>query len=270
MLKRALVFVLTLLIAAGTCFSQEPGARRPRHGPSPWLKAESPHFEIHCQSALGSDLDRVIRSGEAAYDKVSGRLDFVLATKVPLVVFTPSGPLTHEQVAGYAASDDVAPPQPHRSRILLPLSGDRTQLDALLVHELAHLLMYEMILPGRSGDGGLPRWIREGFAAHMVGVWTDDDTHLMQELVAASGIPALSRLTGSDGFANAHLNDVIGHAAFDCIEGRWGVGSVRRFLRALIVPRADKTYDAVFELTPAAFDAAFRQYAADRFRPAAR
>lgn len=49
------------------------------------------------------------------------------------------------------------------------------------------------------------------------------------------------------------------------IETRWGPRSVRRFLDALIMPRVDKTYDAVFDLAPADFDAAFRQYAERRF-----
>jgi|SRR5215211_4647035 hypothetical protein len=38
------------------------------------------------------------------------------------------------------------------------------------------------------------------------------------------------------------------------IESRWGPASIRRFIDALIVPRVDKTYDAVFDLTPAEFD----------------
>jgi hypothetical protein len=54
------------------------------------------------------------------------------------------------------------------------------------------------------------------------------------------------------------------------IESRWGPASIRRFLNALIVPRLGKTYDAVFELTPAEFDAAFRQYVERRFRPVIR
>ena len=87
----------------------------------------------------------------------------------------------------------------------------------------------------------------------------------MRELVAAGQVPALSRLTGSGGFADPRVNDALGHVAFDCIESRWGSASIRRFINALIVPRMDKTYDAVFELTPAQFDAAFRQYAERRF-----
>jgi hypothetical protein len=67
----------------------------------------------------------------------------------------------------------------------------------------------------------------------MVGVWPDDDERLMRELVASGDIPALSQLTGTGGFANAHLNDALGHGAFDYIESSWGPTSIRRFLNAL-------------------------------------
>jgi hypothetical protein len=245
-------------------------APRSHQGQSLWLRVGTQHFEIHYLPALAPELDAVVRRAEAAYDRVSKRLSFVLATRVPLVIFAPSGSMTREQVAAYASSDQVTPPQPHRSRIVLPLPEDDAQLDALMVHELTHLLMCEIILPGRGGDGGLPRWVHEGIATHMVGAWLDDDERLMRELVASGHVPALSQLIGSGTFANARLNDALGHAAFDYMENRWGPTSIRRFLNALIVPRVDKTYDAVFGLTPEEFDAAFRQYAERRFRPVVR
>jgi hypothetical protein len=92
----------------------------------------------------------------------------------------------------------------------------------------------------------------------------------MRELVASANVPALSQLTGSGGFTNISVNDAVGHVAFEYIESRWGPTSIRLFLNALIVPRVDKTYDAVFDLTPAEFDAAFRQYAERRFGPVVR
>ena len=101
----------------------------------------------------------------------------------------------------------------------------------------------------------------------MVGTWSDDHERLMRMLVASGKVPALSQLSGSGGFADERLNDALGHAAFDYIESRWGRASIRRFINALIVPRVDRTYDAVFDLTPAEFDAAFRQYAERRFAP---
>jgi hypothetical protein len=148
--KRALIFVLTL-IAAGPWLSPEAAARSSEQGQSPWLRHESRHFEIHYQRVLAADLDRVVRSAEAAYDHVSARLNFVLRTKVPLVVFAPSSSMTLEQVVACSMSDEVAPPQPHRSRIVLPLPDGDAQLDTSVVHELTHLLMSEIILPGRDG-----------------------------------------------------------------------------------------------------------------------
>jgi len=269
MLKRPPAFAL-ILTATAVWWSPALAARSSRQIQSPWLRTESRRFEIHYQRALAPDLDRVLRSAEAAYDQIGRRLDFVLATKVPLVVFAPSGAMTPEQVAEYATGDQVAPPQPHRSRLVLPLPADDAQLDKMMIHELTHLLMCEIILPGRGGDGGVPRWVHEGIASHMAAVWSDDDRRLMRELVASGAVPALSRLIGDGGFANERLNEALGHAAFDYIESRWGPTSLRRFLNALIVPRVDKTYDAVFELTPAAFDTAFRQYAERQFKPAVR
>ena len=52
--------------------------------------------------------------------------------------------------------------------------------------------------------------------------WSDDHERLMRELVAAGNVPALSQLTGSGGFANARVNEALGHVAFDHIQSRWG------------------------------------------------
>jgi hypothetical protein len=269
MLPRVLVFMLTLMTAA-MWLPPQADAAGSRQGQSPWPRTHSQHFEIHYLPALAPEVERVVRSAERAYDRVSGRLDFVFGKKVPLVLFAPAGPLTRDAVAAYATSDEVAPPRPHRSRIVLPLPERDADLDARIVHELTHLLVFEIILPGQSGDGGLPRWVNEGIANYMVGTWSDDRERLMRNLVTSGNVPDLSQLSGGGGFADERVNDALGHAAFDYMESRWGRGSIRRFVNALIVPRVNRTYDAVLDLTPAAFDAAFRQYAARRFTPVVR
>jgi hypothetical protein len=264
MLQRPLMFALTLM-TAGLSISPEAPTAPSWQDQTSWLRTDSERFEIHYVPALARELERVTRSAERAYDRISGRLSFTLATKVPLVMFAPSGPLTQEVVVTYATSDHVAPQHPHRSRIVLPLREGDTDLDALMVHELTHLLVGEIIVPHAPGDGGVPRWVHEGIASYMAGGWSDDHERMMREIVTAGNVPALSQLAGDGGFANPRLNDAIGQAAFDYIESRWGPTSIRRFINALIVPRVNKTYDAVFELTPAEFDAAFRQYAERRF-----
>jgi hypothetical protein len=246
--------------------SREAAKAQSTQALSPWQRTDTQHFEVHYLTALAPELDRVFRSAERAYDRISGRLDFVLATKVPLVIFAPSGPITREQAMAYGMTNQVVAPRvPHRSRMALPVLESDAQLDALMLHELTHILVGEIIMPGRGGDSGVPGWVREGIADYMAGIWREDDERLMREVVASGNVPALSQLSGDGGFANARLNYALGHVAFDYIERRWGPTSVRRFLNALIVPRVSKTDDAVFDLTPAEFDAAFQQYAERRF-----
>ena len=173
MLQRALAFGL-MLISTGVWLSTEPAKAQSRPGQSVWLRTESQHFEIHYLPALAPEVDAVVRSAERASDQISGRLDFVFGKKVPLVMFETTGPLTRDEVVAYAISDEVAPQRPHPSRLVLPVPERDAELDALVVHELTHLLVCEIILPEQSGDGGLPRWVHEGIANYMVGTWSAD------------------------------------------------------------------------------------------------
>ena len=128
MLERALVFALTLTTAA---VWSSPAAAAPfGRSQSVWQRSESHHFEIHYLPALARELERVTRSAERVYDRVSGRFNFTLSTKVPLVIVRSVGRPDPRTVVTYATSDQVAPQQPHRSRIVLPLRGGDTKFDA--------------------------------------------------------------------------------------------------------------------------------------------
>ena len=263
MLKRPLLFALTLIVAA-MWSSPEAATGRVAQGQSAWRTSESQHFEIHYLPTLVSDLERVTRGAERAYALLSARLTFSLPAKVPLIMFAPSAGMPLQQVVTYARSDRVASRlEPHRSRMVLPVRDGNSQLDALIVHELTHHFVSEIILPQRPGDGGVPRWVHEGVARYMADGWSDEDERLMREIAATGRVPALSQMIGDGG--NPRLNGALGHVAFAYIESRWGASAIRRFIDALIVPRVDKSYDAVFDLTPEAFDAAFRQYVERRF-----
>ena len=256
--------VALTLITAGAWSALRSAPLPPQPSSPRWLRAESARFEIHYPPGLVRDLDRVSRSAERAYDRVSARLDFVLGAKVPLIMFDPSAEVTRQAAVAYATSDDVAPQWPHRSRIVLAVSDSDADLDANVVHEVTHLLVCEIILPSQSGTGGVPRWVHEGLAQYMVGHWSEADVGVMRTLAASDRIPSLSRLTDGSPL-EPRVHDVLGHAAFDYIESRWGRHGIRRFVDGLIVPRVDAAYTSVLDATPQEFDAAFRQYAIRRF-----
>jgi hypothetical protein len=163
---------------------------------SSWQRIDSEHFEIHYQPTLAPRLGHVVQSAERAYDRIAGQLNFVWPTKVPLMVFAPSGSMTRAEMRAFTGSAPVALTSAHRSRLDLPLPESDSQFDALIVHELTHVLVSALIWQDRIGDGGLPHWIKEGVAG-IVGVWRDD-VRQMRELVASDGV-RLSRTRGSGG-----------------------------------------------------------------------
>jgi hypothetical protein len=201
MFPQLLMFAVTPMTAA-IWSPPQAATRESRQDQSRWLRTESQHFEIHYLPTLARDVERMVRGAERAYDHISGRLDFVFAKEVPLVMFAVTGPLTRDEIVAYSVSDEVAPQQPHGSHLVLPVPAPDADLDALIVHELTHLLVCEMALPEQCGDAGLPRWVHEGIANYMVGTWSDDHERLMRNLAASGNVPSLSQLSGGGGFAD--------------------------------------------------------------------
>ena len=67
---------------------------------------------------------------------------------MPVVLFVPAGAVTGEEAVAYAISDTVAPPVPHRDRLVLPLPETDAELEVLVRHELTHTLVSEIVAPG--------------------------------------------------------------------------------------------------------------------------
>jgi hypothetical protein len=61
---------------------------------------------------------------------------------------------------------------------------------------------------------------------------------------------------------------LLGHAAFDFVESRYGRDAIRQFPRELrrdLIDGAGDFYRGAFKTTPVEFDDAFRQYLQGRF-----
>ncbi len=142
----------------------------------------------------------------------------------------------------------------------------------LVRHELTHTLVSEIVAPGVGGPrpSGFPLWVPEGVASYMTAEWSDANNRRIRDLVSSGDVPALSQLTGDGGFADASLNDALGHVAFDYIEERWGPDWIRRFLDAIAVGSDVRAYESVFDQTPARFDAAFGRYVEGQFSSSVR
>jgi hypothetical protein len=227
-----------------------------------WKIYATQHFEIYFPPELDSQLARVEREAESAYQQISADLRHDLGFSPSLLLFTTRADrdrgLTSGTVQGRPDS---------RTRILLSFDEPSERLHGDLVHEITHTFEFDIVPPSILNT--TPLWISEGLAQYERGEWDAGDRATLSDLVRTNTVPRISGLTPSSLPDDARLNYSLGHAAFEFIASRWDKEGVRRFLAALRRSSSGdfkNVYETAFGLTPDDFDRAFDGYLHARFQ----
>src|SRR5262249_15731431 len=146
-----------------------------------WRDYATIHFDIFT-NASNTELQRVERDAERAYQRLSADLRHDLSTRPNLVLFATGA--ERDRVLENATVPGTG------SRILLALDRPDDRFQADVIHELTHAFEFD-ILPAGVPNGG-PAWILEGLSEHEGEVWAPGDDELLRGLVRASRVPSLS------------------------------------------------------------------------------
>jgi hypothetical protein len=231
------------------------GAANPEAQPAAprWSTRATEHFDLYFQPAQGTRVDAVAREAERAYARVSNLLRYDLAARMDILLLAsdrdqpldPAGAYQLVRVSGAS----------FRDHLLLSVESFDRQGPALLVHELTHQFMFELV----PDVGGGAAWIAEALPDHHAGAWDPAELTRLRDAVANGRIPDVSRLTAAD----RHW----GRAVFDFVAAEYGARGIRAYLEALRespISMRDPIRVA-FDTTPAEFNAAFRGFARARF-----
>jgi beta-lactamase regulating signal transducer with metallopeptidase domain len=231
---------------------------QPAVRPSRWQTYSTDHFDVFFTPDLNTELERVGREAERAYQRLSADLRHDLGARLNLVLFA----------TGAARDSGVGVPSAAagtQSRILLALDRSEDRFRADVAHEVTHAFEFDILPAAVVNDG--PAWIQEGLAEHEGEVWASGDDVLLRGLVRTDSVPALSAFERP---AERRLSYCLGHAAFDFIAARWGMDGIRRLLFTLRQRQAADRgglYPAAFGIPAEEFDQAFERYLRDRFPP---
>jgi len=223
-----------------------------------WQSYATDHFDILFTPDVNTELERVGREAERAYQRLSADLRHDLGDRLSLVLFATET----ARANGIRIPGGPAGTQP---RILLALDRPEDRFRAEVAHEVTHAFEFD-ILPAAVVHEG-PEWIREGLAEHEGEVWAAEDDVLLRGLVRADRVPALSAFERP---AERRLSYSLGHAAFDFIAARWGLDGIRKMLFTMRQRQAvDRggVYLAAFGISAEEFDQAFERYLRERFPP---
>ena len=268
----AAVFVVLTASEASAQYDQFVpyyGKNRIKYDHFDWHIYTTDHFEFYYYPEIEPQLERVASYAESAYQQISADLKHDLAAKVPMVLFKTQSEFQQQNIEpGDLPEGVLAFAEPQRDRMVLPLDQPSDELYQLITHELTHVFEFD-IIPRSLVRRGVPLWVDEGLADYEAGTWNPIDLMVLRDAALADIVPRMSDFETAR-FSNARLPYLMGHAAFEFMESKWGKEGIRQFLFALrksVVGGGDDAYQEAFRIDPDDFDDQFDKYLKERFKP---
>ncbi|MBI1799213.1 MAG: PD40 domain-containing protein [Candidatus Eisenbacteria bacterium] len=140
-----------------------------------WRSISSDHFDVYFYAGLDSLSLRVLDLAEKAHAMLSRRMGHTLERRVPIILYGSHNDFAQTNVtpelidAGTGGFTEVL-----HNRVVLPFTGSYEDLRHVVVHELTHAVMFDMLYGGsaatliaRQGFYQMPLWFAEGMAEYM-------------------------------------------------------------------------------------------------------
>jgi len=169
----ALALVVSLAAPRGAD-AQYFGQNKVQYRQYDWKSITSDHFEVYFYSGLDSLARRTIDLAEKTNAMLSSRMGHTLGRRVPLILYGSHNDFAQTNVtqelidAGTGGFTELL-----RNRVVLPFTGSYEDLRHVLVHELTHAYMFDLLYGGagasliaRQSFFSVPLWFAEGLAEY--------------------------------------------------------------------------------------------------------
>ena len=232
-----------------------------------WKVYQTEHFKLFYYTGEEHRLEDIANKVEAAYNRVSDKLQHQLNFKVPFIFYK-----THEEFedthvfSGFVPRAVEAFAEPFQSRMLMPVDKPPEEQYALIVHELTHIFQFDMLFNNRISTiirAQTPVWFREGMASYVADDESNLDRMYLRDVAVNSNNVSLASFGGF-----SYVAYRVGHAVFDFIEERYGIEGVRDFLwqyRKNIAGNVGGAIQRAFDIPMVEFDRDFRKYLRKRY-----
>ena len=207
----------------------------------------SPHFDVYFYQGGDSLALRVLDLAEKANIKLSKDMGHVLRNKVPIILY-----LSHNDFAQTNVTTEMLDgstggfTEMLKNRVVLPFAGSYEELRHVVVHELTHAFMFDMLYAGglpsfitRQNIVYVPLWFAEGLAEWNSLGWEPNADMFMREGTIAGYLPPLQ-------YGGGYLVYKEGQAAMSFLAERYGPDRMRDLLQKL---KFHRNFDRAFELS---------------------
>src|SRR5882672_3305973 len=167
--------MLALAAASGPASAQYFGQNKVQYRQYDWRSISSDHFEVYFYSGLDSLSMRVLDLAEKTHEYLSKRMGHTLGRRVPIILYGSHNDFAQTNVTPELIDASTGGfTEALRNRVVLPFTGSYEDLRHVVVHELVHAIMFDLLYSGsaasliaRQGFYAPPLWFAEGLAEYV-------------------------------------------------------------------------------------------------------
>jgi Tol biopolymer transport system component len=240
-----LLVVLAGLVPAGSASAQYFGQNKVQYRHYGWSSITSDHFEVYFCPGLDSLAMRVLDLAEKTDAMLSRRMGHALGRRVPLILYGSHNDFSQTNVtpelidAGTGGFTEAL-----RNRVVLPFTGSYEDLRHVLVHELTHAFMFDMLYGGsaaaliaRQSFFSVPLWFAEGMAEYFSLGMEPNAEMFLRDGIIEGYLPPLK-------YSGGYLVYKQGQSAISFLVDRHGEERLRDVLRRI---RQSRNFERAFQ-----------------------
>ena len=254
---------------AGPASAQYFGQNKIQYRQYDWRSVTSDHFEVYFYAGLDSLAMRVLDLAEKTNVVLASRMGHPLARRVPIILYG-----SHNNFAQTNVTSDLIDPSTGgftevlRNRVVLPYSGSYEDLRHVVVHELTHAYMFDLLYGGSAASMlahqtffSVPLWFAEGLAEYMsLGMESNAEVFLRDGVIEGR-LPPLP-------YSGGYIVYKQGQSALSYFVDRYGEDRLRDLLRRVRQVRGfDNAFERAAGITVAKFDEQWREWLKRRYWP---
>ncbi len=185
---------------------------------------ETDHFKVYFYPPTGGPVHEAAAMLEQWYSRFSKLFNYEFEKPVPIILYANHADFQQTNVIGGQISQGVGGvTEGMKNRVVIPLTGIRSENYHVLGHELTHVFHYkiarENARTGRGQLGRVPLWFIEGMSEYLsIGRESVLTTRWMRDAALHEDIPSLSKMSDNQEYFPYRF----GHAVWAYIGGVWG------------------------------------------------
>ncbi|MCK5832308.1 PD40 domain-containing protein [bacterium] len=202
--KHAYITTLILLSFVGSIFCESFGRNKVQYDTGEWYYFEEQHFTLYFENGFENLAIIAADILEEAYDIISDDLGHGVEKPVPVILYASPGDFQQTNITMSILGEGTGGfTESFKTRVVLPFNGSYEDFRHVLIHEMAHGIVFDKLL-GRGPVNQLaanrifemPLWLAEGISEWESICWDVESDMYLRDAILNDYVVPLNYLSG--------------------------------------------------------------------------